>query len=187
METESRKRARVPSCPVCYEIPFDPKVSMCGHGMCGPCVLRLEDKRCPVCRQRTRFHANQPLLEVLETNFPEEYEMAKSKHVPKFWIAERTKEDPTIALLDSTFPPPITIRLLRRMERLLWCKPEVTMDDIEEYCCIAEQLFITVTSKDSLARLPQGEVLRVLRRDRIYTVYMWLDLTFNDDWLEDLN
>jgi len=139
-----------------------------------------------MCRKKTKFMDNYPLKEVLETSFTEEYESARARHTPEGWIAERRKEDATLLLLDTTFEPEESVRLLRRMDRLLWSKNILKDNDLHEFASIGDEVWITVTSKDSLACLPgEGKTLKVQRRERVFTVYMWNDSFFHSTWDED--
>jgi hypothetical protein len=192
--SSSSKRPRPPSCPVCYEIPFDPKSGICGHTMCGPCEKRLkkksEGKKCPMCNRHSEFVPNRMLEEVLLSNYPEEMEEMRSKHTTEGWIAVRKRTDPSIELLESSFPTDITLRLLRRIERLLWSKANLTYDDLYLFSEISKDLWLTVTSTDSIVCLPEGRCLQLVKGDRLYSVYMFIPhghhMVFHASWMEDL-
>lgn len=126
------------------------------------------------------------LRDMLEQNFPNEYNLQREKHTADGWINAWQRTDPTVKLIESAFPTVITLRLLRRLERLIWDKDEVTDDDVELFCEISDNIYATCHYQtDAVSFLPKGRRLKVQKSGKLYTIYQWGGTKFFDSWVED--
>ncbi|KAI3463933.1 hypothetical protein Pfo_020596 [Paulownia fortunei] len=74
-------------CTLCLKLLYEPVTTPCGHSFCRSCLLQSMDRgnRCPLCRTvlfispRT-CSISVTLNNIIQKNFPEEYEERKSEH-----------------------------------------------------------------------------------------------------------
>lgn len=189
METAlARKRPLPPICPVCHEIPFNPMMAQCGHSICGVCERKLLEKKCVECNVRSKYRINRMLRDVLASTFPEEYQVQRFRHTPEGWIEFRKRTDPSIELRKYTFPIEITMRLLRRMERMLWSTDRITAAQMYKFCHVSDSIWGTVTNKEALLCMDYKHILQVVKGDRMFSIFATeKNPELYESWIEDLD
>lgn len=70
-----------PLCPICMELPYDPRVGSCGHTLCIGCMEKIKSSICPLCQKKVTFRVNFMLRDILiGGQYASEYKIRQHEH-----------------------------------------------------------------------------------------------------------